>query len=178
VTLRRLSTADLLAFQRYRSDPDVGRYQGWSVMTDEAAARFLDDMGTAAFCAPATWFQIGIADRDSGRLLGDIGVRLRIEARVVADIGFTLSKIEQGRGLATEAVRGAIALLARHRGVGRFEATTDTRNLPSIRLLERLGMRRERTVDAIFRGQRCREHHYAIEPMPAVLLDWRHQEPA
>jgi hypothetical protein len=28
-TLRRLSTDDVAAFQAYRTDPEVGRWQGW-----------------------------------------------------------------------------------------------------------------------------------------------------
>jgi len=41
-------------------------------------------------------------------------------------------------------------------------AITDARNSTAIRLLERIGMRRLRTRDAVFRGEACREHSYAL----------------
>jgi RimJ/RimL family protein N-acetyltransferase len=54
--------------------------------------------------------------------------------------GFTLSRKSQGRGLATEAVRGAIYLIFERTPALRVHAVTDARNLPCIRLLERIGM--------------------------------------
>jgi RimJ/RimL family protein N-acetyltransferase len=41
-------------------------------------------------------------------------------------------------------------------------AVTDTRNAPSVRLLERVGMRRVDTVAAVFRGEAGMEHICAI----------------
>jgi hypothetical protein len=41
--LRRLATADLAAFQAYRTDAALGRYQGWSPMTDAEARAFLEE---------------------------------------------------------------------------------------------------------------------------------------
>ena len=38
ITLRRLSLADLEAFQAYRSDPIVGLYQSWTPLSQDAAA--------------------------------------------------------------------------------------------------------------------------------------------
>jgi RimJ/RimL family protein N-acetyltransferase len=46
--------------------------------------------------------------------------------------------------------------------VRRLIGITDTRNTASARLLERLGMAREAETDAEFRGERCREWHYAM----------------
>lgn len=162
VTLRRLAVSDLSEFQSYRTDPEVGRYQGWSAMTSGQATAFLAEMNAGAVCVPDTWFQVGIADRLSDRLLGDIGVRLRNETNLVADMGFTLARPAQGRGLATEAVRGMMRLVTGHSGVERFEAVTDMRNRASVRLLERLGMLRERTLDAVFRGKPCCEYVYVV----------------
>ena len=79
-----------------------------------------------------------------------------------AEIGFTLSPQAQGRGLGTEAVLAAIALLFEHSPVARVLAITDARNAPAISLLERVGMHRLHTDDAVFRGEACREHTYAL----------------
>ena len=73
--LRRLAVADLAPFQAYRNDPETGRWQGWQPMEDSAASAFLQDVATSPFCTPGHWFQLGIAERDSDALIGDIGWR-------------------------------------------------------------------------------------------------------
>jgi aminoglycoside 6'-N-acetyltransferase len=168
IVLRRLTTGDVRAFQAYRTDPEVGRWQGWQPMTGTEALAFLAEMRQAPLFVPGHWNQIGIALREDdpeapSHLIGDIGLLLREGDPTRAEIGFTLSALWQGRGLATEAVSAARELAFECAGVTRLEAVTDTRNDASIRLLERLGFRRERTMDAMFRGGPCREHHYASE---------------
>jgi RimJ/RimL family protein N-acetyltransferase len=164
--LRRLASGDLKDFQAYRHDPEVGRYQGWLPTDDRAAETFLAEMGRIDIFQPGVWFQLGIADRSSGRLIGDIGICVAMDGNE-AEIGFSLCADAQGRGLATEAVREAVALLFEQAGVARVVGITDARNLPSIRLLERVGMRRQQTVAALFRGEPCQEHHYAMAKDPA-----------
>jgi RimJ/RimL family protein N-acetyltransferase len=73
-----------------------------------------------------------------------------------------LDATAQGVGFGTEAVREAIGLIFERAPVAQIVAVTDARNLPSIGLLERVGMRRVETVAAVFRGEPCMEHIYAI----------------
>lgn len=162
VTLRRLSLADLEAFRAYRSDPEVGRYQGWSARPQEDAAAFIEKMASAEFPVENQWFQLAIADRVSDALLGDMGVIVRDSGARVAEVGISLSRQAQGRGCAMEAVQAVFELLFKHTETAQVEGITDTRNLPSVRLLERAGMRRHRTIDSTFGGEPCREHVYVI----------------
>jgi aminoglycoside 6'-N-acetyltransferase len=168
-TLRRLSTDDVAAFQAYRTDPEVGRWQGWSPMTGAEALAFLARMRRAPLFVPGEWCQIGIAVRtqdgtaEDGTLIGDIGLGIDPCDPRLAQVGFSLHRRWQGRGLAAEAVEAACELLFARAGMRRIEAVTDTRNTSSIRLLERLGFRREGTEEALFRGLPCREHRYARE---------------
>ena len=162
VTLRRLSPSDLEAFQAYRSDPEVGRYQGWSKRPQKDARAFIEEMASAEFPVENRWFQLAIADRASDGLLGDMGVVVRNSGALVAEVGVSLSRQAQGRGFATEAVRAMLELLFKHTETERIEGITDTRNLPSNRLLERAGLRFCQTIDSTFRGEPCREHVYVI----------------
>jgi len=157
--LRRLTVADLPAFQAYRSDAELGRYQGWSPMPDADAARFLGEMHAAPFPRWGDWIQIAIARSEDQALIGDIGICFA-EGGHQAEIGFTLSRAAQGRGIATAAVREAIALIFSVSDVARVVAVTDARNVASVRLLERLGMLRLHTREALFRGEPCLEHTY------------------
>ena len=160
--LRRFADADLLPFQAYRHDPEVGRFQGWSVLDNDAAAAFISSMATATFAVPGEWLQIAVADRSNDRLVGDIGICLRDDAARTAEIGFSVASGAQRRGIGTEAVSAAVALLFESGRVERIEGITDARNTPSIRLLERVGMRLDRTQEALFKGERCTEHVYSI----------------
>ena len=161
VVLRRLSPEDLARFQAYRHEKDLGRFQGWSPQTDAEAVAFIEEMRDAALFRPGQWIQLGIAEKDSKVLIGDIGLRLSDDA-AEAEIGVTMSTRAQGHGLATAAVREAIALVLEQTAVSRVVAVTDDRNRASIRLLERAGMRRVDTRNAVFRGEPCVEHVYSI----------------
>ena len=159
--LRRLKDDDLPAFEAYRSDPEVARFQSWSSPEQEPIA-FIRQQQGAQFAAAGHWFQIAIALRDSNLLIGDIGVCVRAGEPKSAEIGFTLSREYQGRGLATEAVRRVMKLVFEHADVERIEAVTDTRNIPSIRLLGRLGMHVEKAERTFFKGEPCDESTFVI----------------
>ncbi len=161
IVLRRFTPGDLEVFKAYRADPEVARYQSWSQMLAEEASAFLAEQEAAPFGRPG-WFQIAIAERSTGCLIGDIGICLPRKASAAAEIGFTLAAAWQGQGLASEAVRETLALLFEQTDVAEVLAITDTRNLASIRLLERVGFDLSQTVPSIFRGEPCTEHVYWI----------------
>lgn len=159
--LRRLRRADLSAFQHYRSLPELARFQGWSTMTDDEAAAFLDEMHAARLFRPGEWIQLGIADPATDALVGDLGLHLS-EDGATAEIGFTLTPSAQGRGVATRAVGEALELLFSSTDVVRVVGITDARNGPSLRLLERVDFVRTETRQVEFRGERCTEEVYVL----------------
>jgi len=159
--LRRLRRSDLGAFQAYRSIPELGRYQGWSPMSEAEALAFLVEMEATALFQPGRWVQLGIADPSSEVLLGDIGLRLSEDSQT-AEVGFTLSPLAQGRGVASAAVRAALQLLFRATPVSLVVGITDARNTRSVRLLERLGFQGRETRKAIFRGEECIEQVFVL----------------
>ncbi len=60
------------------------------------------------------------------------------------------------------AVCEAISLVFAATDVDRILGVTDARNHASIRLLERVGMHKTETTSAVFRGEQCIEHVYAV----------------
>ena len=159
VLLRRLDSSDLAAFQAYRHDAVIGLYQGWGPQTDAQALAFIEQMASAALFAPGVWFQVGIADERTDRLIGDIGWCVAADG-ASAEIGFSLCAQSQRQGLATEAVGAALRLLFEHTTVASVIGITDARNAASIRLLERLGLRLAATASAVFRDAVCTEHRF------------------
>jgi RimJ/RimL family protein N-acetyltransferase len=162
IVLRRLAVSDLAEFQAYRHDEDVGRYQGWLAQSDDDAATFLEEKGGSEFFQPGKWFQIGIADRETDALIGDIGLCLSTNEPEI-EFGFSLCRQSQGQGLASEALVSLIGYLRDETKIERLVGITDTRNTASIRLLENLGMQRLRTEKAMFRGAPCEEHVFGLD---------------
>jgi [ribosomal protein S5]-alanine N-acetyltransferase len=161
VALRRLRVEDLEDFHAYRSDPEVGRYQGWAVVDREAAAAFLLEMSSVEDLRRDDWIQLGIADPVTDRLLGDVGMHLDAQG-TAAEIGFTLAVAAQGRGLGLAAAHAAIELIWAASDAQIVHGITDARNTASIRTLERLGMDREAAVAGVFRGEPCTEYVYRL----------------
>ena len=142
LTLRRLVSQDAAAVFRYRSLAEVRRFQGWEPSTlQEVEVALLANPGDAD--APGTWLQLALERRLDGELLGDCGLHFPAADRAQAEIGVTVAPEHQGRGYATEALGAVLGFLFEALGKHRVRASVDPENLPSIRLLERLGMRRE-----------------------------------
>jgi RimJ/RimL family protein N-acetyltransferase len=130
-------------------------------MSDAAAAEFLAHMAAVTIPAPGEWVQLAIAEPSGVRLVGDIGIFLAAD-ETYAEIGFTLAPEAQGRGIATGAVRETVRLVFASTQVLRVLAVTDSRNEPSMRLLERAGFRRLESREAVFREEKCIEHVYGL----------------
>lgn len=139
IRLRRLKPSDLRAFQAYRRDPEVARFQGWTAMTDDRAAEFI------GWCAsvkgfPAGWWQLGIARVADDRLVGDLGLCLSEDGTEV-ELGITLAREAWGAGHGIAAVEQAAALVWMATDATRIVAITDARNARALALIERLGLR-------------------------------------
>jgi RimJ/RimL family protein N-acetyltransferase len=145
ISLRRLRMSDLAEFQAYRTDPDVARYQGWKTESDATAAAFLAAMHEAPLFAPGRWIQVGIALHETDKLIGDIGACISDDSQN-AEIGFSLNPAYQRRGLGARAVHELVRQIFDSTMVQAVRGRTDRRNLPSIRLLKRIGMSHSATT--------------------------------
>jgi RimJ/RimL family protein N-acetyltransferase len=164
LVLRRFTMADVEAFLAYRNDPDVARYQSWEGCTRTEAERFIRDQQSQEPGEPGQWSQIAIALKEEGTLLGDCALRVHTPDVRQATIGFTLAQANQGQGFATEALTCLLDYLFQQKRLHRVVADTDSQNVPSWTLLERLGMRREGHLrqSLWFKGQWADEYLYAI----------------
>ncbi len=140
--LRRLEAADLEALFAYRNDPEVARYQTFSARAREEVAEMIRLQADLVPGAPDTDFQFAVGLKADDILIGDVYFGVESSGRQ-AEIGYTLAAEFQGYGYATEAVRGVLGFAFEQVGLHRVTAGADPRNLSSLRLLERLGFRRE-----------------------------------
>jgi ribosomal-protein-alanine N-acetyltransferase len=82
----------------------------------------------------------------------------------IMEIGYHIVTSERGRGHGTEAVQLMVDYLFLSKNIVRIEATTDVRNKPSQRVLEKAGFKIEGTIrkSALVRGEWTNAYLYSI----------------
>ena len=144
LVLRPLRREDLGALVRYRSDPEVARYQSWEApYTLPQAEALLAEMEGRRPGFRGNWYQLGLERTKDGVFLGDIGFRVLAEDTAQAEIGFTLAPEHQKQGYAAEAAGLLLGYLFEELALHRVRALCTAPNRASARLLERIGMRCE-----------------------------------
>lgn len=112
--------------------------------TVEDAKQFLADIETD------TEVRLAVTLRDSGHLIGGIGLRI-VEQHRHAELGYWLGVPYWGQGYATEAAREMLRYGFENLALQRIFATHFAQNLASGRVLRKLGMRYEGCQRAHFR---------------------------
>ncbi len=139
--IRTLKMKDKNEFFQYRSMPEVYQYQGWRPKNIEEIERFINENVSICPNTRNTWLQLAVCLKE-GQLIGDIGIHF-IEDDYQIEIGYTLSPRYQGNGYAVEAVKAIInycfTVFKKHR----ITASVDPDNLKSIKLLQKIGFRKE-----------------------------------
>ena len=154
--LRPLQPDDAPHFFRLNADPLVLQYTGDEPFRDEAAARqYLD--GYDQF----TRFRMGrmaMIRKEDEAWLGWCGLRMNEETQEI-DLGFRVFREHWGQGYATEAARASMSY-GQSLGYDRIIGRAVIHNIASIRILEKVGMKRVSSMD--FHG------------MAGVVYEWRY----
>ena len=105
-------------------------------------------------------------------MIGDCAFRRLSKDHAQAEIGFTIARPHQGQGYATEALIALLGYLFDELEVHRVYANCDPDNMPSIRLLQKIGLRHEgRFIESLWlRGSWVSEDWYAI-----LRREWKEQ---
>ncbi|WP_206539797.1 GNAT family N-acetyltransferase [Psychroserpens damuponensis] len=140
--LRTIKSSDKEAFFKYRSNAIANIYQDWIPKSLKEVEAYIKNKPTVPN-QPNTWFQFGLIEKSSCKLIGDIGLHFIENDDKQVEIGYTLNKDFQGKGYATEALKCIINYIFIDLNKYRIFASVDPRNIPSIKLLERLGFRKE-----------------------------------
>ena len=142
LSIEPLSENDLSEFVSYRQEPDVARYQGWDISYSRSdALELLHSQKDVMVPSSGNWLQLGIHNRESGELLGDLALHCLENQEHAFEIGFTLSKLNQGKGIAKEAADRLIRYLFAEVGAKVVIANCDERNISAANLLLSLGFK-------------------------------------
>ena len=136
LTLRRYHPEDAGQLHQYLGkDPAMSQYSGWNPyatleMTQETVRRFIADYDDEH---TYSW----VMDIDDV-VVGTIGAYDYQDDRI--EIGFSIVKDWQGKGLATEALRKVLEYLTENEGIPCVTAWSASENIGSCRVLEKAGM--------------------------------------
>lgn len=172
LVIRHLALADLADFHLYRSNLEVTKYQGFDVMTTDQAETFIKDNATKHFGKAGEWVQYAIENKATGKLTGDCAIKLDQYDTRIAEIGITISHLQQKQGFAKEALLGILSFLFSEKGIHRVVETVDAENLASINLLKAAGFRQEGHFieNIFFKGKWGSEFQYAM-----LKSEWNQQ---
>jgi [ribosomal protein S5]-alanine N-acetyltransferase len=140
--LRPLRLEDVPRVTELCQDPEISRWTRVPFPYEEAHAR--------------TWIEQTIRDWDdrrhaefavtgaaTGKVIGAIGLRFHQDYALQGSIGYWVAKEARGRGVATAALRLVSRWALRELGLPRVQLVTDPENVPSQKVAERAGFRRE-----------------------------------
>ncbi|HYE00876.1 MAG TPA: GNAT family N-acetyltransferase [Alphaproteobacteria bacterium] len=145
LALRRLTAADAPFILELLNDPGWLRFIGdRGVRTLEDAARYIQD-GPMRMVERLGFGLDLVTLKGDGTPIGLCGL-IKRDGLDDVDIGFAFLPGFRGAGYAREAAAAAMAHGRAAHGIGRIVAIVDPENERSVRLLEALGLRRERTI--------------------------------
>jgi RimJ/RimL family protein N-acetyltransferase len=148
LVLRLMTADDVDDVHAYQSREDVCRYQLFEPRTrSEVAERVLQHATATTLAVDGDYLQLAIelpATTDArAHVIGDSYFTLSSVDNSRGEIGWSLHPAFWGFGYATEAARAILSIAFDEIGLHRVSAELDPRNLASIALCTRLGMREE-----------------------------------
>jgi len=176
LTLRPYVEDDLTALHDLFGRADVCRYLMWDPM-DLARARELLDrrVKQTTIAADGDAILLAVVERATGLMIGEFMLAVPSIENRQGEIGWSFHPDVQGRGLATEGARELLRTGFETMGLHRIVAGADPRNGASLRVMEKLGMRREAELVemAYVKGEWIDEVIYAI-----LVREWEARKPA
>jgi RimJ/RimL family protein N-acetyltransferase len=142
LVLREPALADAPAVLVFRGDPRVQRFNDEPLRDVAAAEEFISFLrADSAAGARRHW-----AITAEGEVIGLIGLHTWERHHRRAELGYDMAVSHWGQGIASEAARAVIDYGFTTMRLHRIQAHTIADNHRSVRLLERLGFRREGTL--------------------------------
>ncbi|NVJ98631.1 MAG: GNAT family N-acetyltransferase [Alphaproteobacteria bacterium] len=166
--IRSFRLEDAAAFHGWRNDADVARYTLWEFPYPMAEAEKISaEMASKPPFPEGEWYQLIIEDRASGNAVGDIGIGNGVtpEGAGVVSVGYSLSRVAQGKGYMTEVLAALLPTLIVPLKVTKFIAEIDVRNPASGRVLEKAGFVRGQLHEkrSFVKGEWCDEIDFTLD---------------
>jgi RimJ/RimL family protein N-acetyltransferase len=137
--IRPFTTSDVEGVATRRNDPEVARYQNWTLPYPiEKAEQVVTELIAMDGPQNDEWWMAIVCDPEGGEVYGDLAVHLTWEGRT-AEVGYTFATEYWGRGYAVEALDALVDYLFAQLGVTRVFGMLHPDNPASTMVLERTG---------------------------------------
>jgi RimJ/RimL family protein N-acetyltransferase len=137
--IRSVVPEDARLLAERRSDPQVAKYQNWTLPYPlERAEKRISEIVSMDGPGNEEWWMASVCDNDTGEVLGDLALHLSQEART-AEIGYTFGSQHWGKGYAVEAVDALVNYLFEDLEVTRVFGMLHPDNPASAMVMERNG---------------------------------------
>ncbi|HKX76027.1 MAG TPA: GNAT family N-acetyltransferase [Acidimicrobiia bacterium] len=137
--IRPFRPDDLEPFLARRNDPDVARYQNWTLPFPRTKAeQIVSELVAMEGPQIDEWWMAAIADPDTDEPIGDLALHLTWEGHT-AEVGYTLAHSQWGKGYATEALNALVDYLFQELDITRAFGMLHPANRASAMVLERCG---------------------------------------
>jgi RimJ/RimL family protein N-acetyltransferase len=169
LALRRYTYDDIPDVLAFASQPSVAKVTPEHIQaTEEGVKKYIDLQNSYQPFEKDKVFELAVERKEDGRVIGLLGLICRDPGQ--GEIGWALGVEYRGQGYATEAARALMDYGFNSLGLHRIHADTNSDNLASWRIMERLGMRRE----ALLRGSVYEEGKWLDRYIYGMLADeWR-----
>ncbi|MET9020364.1 GNAT family N-acetyltransferase [Actinopolymorpha sp. NPDC004070] len=141
VVLRELQPEDAADLFVWRSDPEVQKYNSEPMQEVRQASQLIEELRREYSAQKAVHWAVTLSGDD--RAIGLFGLVSWERFHRRAEVGYDLRRDHWGRGIATEALDAMLRFGFTRMQLNRVEAQTIADNHGSVRLLQRLGFRRE-----------------------------------
>ncbi|WP_281976113.1 GNAT family N-acetyltransferase [Halobacillus litoralis] len=154
IYLREVLPEDWAAFQPYSSNEETVKYQPWGPNTPDDCKFFVRQAMLDRMQRHRGRFVFVIVEKSSGAVVGNIEMNIR-DWDGVGEVGFIIHQDRWGEGFATEATLLMLNYCFVTCELHRVVATSSPQNLPSIRVLEKIGMIKEGMLrkDLLIKGE-------------------------
>jgi ribosomal-protein-alanine N-acetyltransferase len=170
--LRPATPADVPFVLKLFSRSETNIYSGYDDISTLAEAEGMYE----TYLKPGypTHFRVVAELKETGEPIGTIGLYFYSEKNRRAELGYDLLKEHWGKMLMTEAVEEFLRYGFEELNLNRVEASTDSKNVASVRVLERSGF----TLEGRLRERYSDEDGYHDELFFGQLVsDWRKSHP-
>jgi len=141
--LRPMLKSDAEQVFSYRADSETNKYQGWIPKTIADVHSFIESRVSPILNIQGTWFQFVVLKTENNEIIGDVGLHFFDRENKQVELGCTIDKKYQKLGFATEAMSEVMHFLFLELNKHRIITSIDPRNVASINLGTKLGMRQE-----------------------------------
>jgi RimJ/RimL family protein N-acetyltransferase/GNAT superfamily N-acetyltransferase len=139
IAIRAFTEGDAQGLWERRNDPEVARFQNWTVpFPREQIDTLVDELIAMDGPTNEEWWMAIVAEASTGEVLGDLALHLGSEGRI-GEVGYTFATAHWGKGYAVEALQGLVDHLFEEEGLTRAFGMLHPENRPSAMVLERAG---------------------------------------